>query len=70
MPQYKTSQTTDRQTDRQTTDRQTTCCTIGSTDSTVGQTPVENSKIVLVNIVVTDLLFVDRMVDLSSAYVF
>ena len=39
MPQYKTSQTTtDR---RQTTDRrrQTTHCTIGSTDSTVGQKP-------------------------------
>jgi len=33
LPQYKTSQTTD---DRQT-DRQTTCCTIGLTDSTVGQ---------------------------------
>jgi len=38
LPQYKTSQTTDRQTDRQTDDRrQTTHCTIGSTDSTVGQ---------------------------------
>jgi len=33
LPQYKTLQTTDRQTDR----RQTTHCTKGSTDSTVGQ---------------------------------
>ena len=33
LPQYKTSQMPDRQ----TTDRQTTHCTIGSTDSTVGQ---------------------------------
>jgi len=33
LPQYKTLQTTDRQTDRQ----QTTHCTKGSTDSTVGQ---------------------------------
>jgi len=36
LPQYKTSQTDDRQTDRQT-DRQMTHCTKGSTDSTVGQ---------------------------------
>jgi len=36
LPQYKTLQTTDR---RRTDDRQTRHCSIGSTDSTVGQKP-------------------------------
>jgi len=39
LPQYKTSQTTDRQT---TDRRQTTHCTIGSTDSTVGQKSISD----------------------------